>query len=86
MKHLLIDENLPISLAGLLPVECSHATDLGTQASDHLLWMHARESLLKSEVFGDDLKKVLPIIEPGMSDSASFDNVMEFLHMQINGY
>ncbi|MCF8358998.1 MAG: glutamate synthase large subunit [Prolixibacteraceae bacterium] len=45
------------------------------------LWMHARESLLKSEVFGDDLKKVLPIIEPGKSDSASFDNVLEFLFM-----
>ena len=43
VKHLLIDENLPVSLARLLPVECSHATDLGTQPSDHLLWMHARE-------------------------------------------
>lgn len=43
MKHLLIDENLPISLARLLPIDCSHATDLGTQASDQLLWNHARE-------------------------------------------
>lgn len=45
------------------------------------LWMHAREALMKSEVFGTDLKKLLPIIEPGKSDSASFDNVLEFLHM-----
>ena len=45
------------------------------------LWMQAREALMKSEVFGDDLKKLLPIIEPGKSDSASFDNVLEFLHM-----
>jgi glutamate synthase (NADPH) large chain len=45
------------------------------------MWMHAREALMKSEVFGDDLKKLLPIIEPEKSDSASFDNVLEFLHM-----
>ncbi|MCL3779668.1 glutamate synthase large subunit [Prolixibacteraceae bacterium JC049] len=43
------------------------------------LWMQAREGLLKSEVFGDDLRKLLPVIEPGKSDSASFDNVLEFL-------
>ncbi len=45
------------------------------------LWMQAREGLLKSEVFGEDLQKLLPVIEPGKSDSASFDNVLEFLHM-----
>jgi len=44
-------------------------------------WMQAREALLKSEFFGDDLKKILPVIEEGKSDSASFDNVLEFLHM-----
>ncbi len=36
---------------------------------------------MKSEVFGEDLKKLLPVIEPGKSDSASFDNVLEFLHL-----
>ena len=45
------------------------------------LWMHAREALMKSEVFGEDLKKILPVIEKGKSDSASFDNALEFLHM-----
>jgi glutamate synthase (NADPH) large chain len=45
------------------------------------LWMQAREALMKSDVFGEDLQKVLPVIEPGKSDSASFDNVLEFLHM-----
>lgn len=45
------------------------------------LWMHARESLLKSELFGDDLQKIFPVIEPGKSDSASLDNVLEFLVM-----
>ncbi|MFP4060730.1 MAG: glutamate synthase large subunit [Bacteroidales bacterium] len=43
------------------------------------LWMQTRESLLKTHLFGDDLQKLFPIIEPGKSDSASFDNVLEFL-------
>lgn len=42
MIHLLIDENLPASLATTLPVSCSHATDLGTQPTDTQLWKHAR--------------------------------------------
>jgi glutamate synthase domain-containing protein 2/glutamate synthase domain-containing protein 1/glutamate synthase domain-containing protein 3 len=42
-------------------------------------WMHARQSLLKSPLFGDDLKKLYPIIAPDGSDSANFDNVVEFL-------
>lgn len=45
------------------------------------LWMQAREGLLQSDVFGDDLKKLFPIVEPNMSDSASLDNVLEFLFM-----
>ncbi len=44
------------------------------------LWMEARESLLKSEVLGD-LSRIYPVIEPGKSDSASLDNVLEFLLM-----
>ncbi len=44
------------------------------------LWMEARESLLKSDKLGD-LSKIYPIIEPGKSDSASLDNVLEFLVM-----
>ena len=58
----------------------SHNGEINTVRGNRL-WMHARESLLKSEVFGEELKKVLPIIEPGKSDSASFDNVLEFLFM-----
>ena len=42
-------------------------------------WMRARESQLASELFGDDLPKVLPIVRPGGSDSATFDNVLELL-------
>ena len=42
-------------------------------------WMHARQSLLSSPLFGDDLKKLYPIIAPDGSDSANFDNVVELL-------
>src|SRR5687768_11841023 len=42
-------------------------------------WMRARESQLASELFGADLEKVLPIVRPGGSDSATFDNVLELL-------
>jgi glutamate synthase (NADPH/NADH) large chain len=45
------------------------------------LWMQAREGLLESDMFGDDLKKLFPIIEAGKSDSASLDNVLEFLFL-----
>ncbi len=41
--------------------------------------MRAREHLLKSPLFGDDLVKLLPLIEPGQSDSASLDNMFELL-------
>lgn len=42
-------------------------------------WMHARQSTLVSDLFGDDLPKLLPIIQPDGSDSAMFDNCLEFL-------
>ncbi len=42
-------------------------------------WMHARQSLFASDLFGDDLKKLLPIINEDGSDSAMFDNALEFL-------
>ena len=44
-------------------------------------WMRAREALCESDLFGDDLKKLFPIAIEGGSDSATFDNVMEFMHM-----
>jgi glutamate synthase (NADPH/NADH) large chain/glutamate synthase (ferredoxin) len=42
-------------------------------------WMRARESQLVSDLFGDDLHKVLPVVRPGGSDTANFDNVLELL-------
>ena len=44
-------------------------------------WMRAREGVLESDVFGDNLNKTLPVIETEVSDSGSFDNVLEFLLM-----
>lgn len=43
-------------------------------------WMEARESVLSSPALGD-IKDIRPIIQPGMSDSASLDNVLEFFVM-----
>ncbi len=43
-------------------------------------WMKARESVLSSEALGD-IRQITPIVEEGMSDSASLDNVFEFLTM-----
>ena len=42
-------------------------------------WMAAREGLLASEAFGDDLPKLFPIIQPGQSDTACIDNALELL-------
>jgi glutamate synthase (NADPH/NADH) large chain len=44
-------------------------------------WMRARESLLASTLIGGDLERIFPIITPGASDSASFDEVLELLHL-----
>jgi glutamate synthase domain-containing protein 2/glutamate synthase domain-containing protein 1/glutamate synthase domain-containing protein 3 len=44
-------------------------------------WMRARESRLESLLFGEDIAKISPIIQPGQSDSASFDNVLELLYL-----
>src|SRR5437867_4085293 len=42
-------------------------------------WMHARQAMFESELFGDDIKKILPIINTDGSDSAMFDNCLELL-------
>ncbi|MBX3414507.1 MAG: glutamate synthase large subunit [Pirellulales bacterium] len=44
-------------------------------------WMHARQSMLASQEYGDDLRKILPICTPNASDSAIFDNALELLVM-----
>ncbi|MFX3632189.1 MAG: glutamate synthase large subunit [Candidatus Pristimantibacillus sp.] len=44
-------------------------------------WMHARQSLFETELFGEDMAKVKPIINPDGSDTAMFDNTLEFLYL-----
>jgi glutamate synthase domain-containing protein 2/glutamate synthase domain-containing protein 1/glutamate synthase domain-containing protein 3 len=44
-------------------------------------WMNARQSVLRSDAFGDDIQKLFPIITPGLSDSASLDNAVQLLHL-----
>ena len=42
-------------------------------------WMVARQGMMHSELFGDDLQKLFPIVEPHCSDSGNFDNALELL-------
>jgi glutamate synthase (NADPH/NADH) large chain len=42
-------------------------------------WMRAREGLLKTDLFGEDVKDIFPVIMPGGSDSAAIDNIFELL-------
>ena len=42
-------------------------------------WMHAREALFETPLFGDDIKKILPVVNPNSSDSGMFDNTLELL-------
>jgi glutamate synthase (ferredoxin) len=44
-------------------------------------WMHARESKFQSSLFGQDISKVLPVIDTDGSDSAMLDNALEMLHL-----
>ncbi|KAM7218813.1 putative glutamate synthase [NADPH] [Rhypophila decipiens] len=46
-------------------------------------WMRAREGVMQSDIFGDELELLYPVVEDGGSDSAAFDNVLELL--TING-
>ena len=58
----------------------AHNGEINT-LTGNINWMRAREGLLQSSLFGDDLKKILPVIREGGSDTATFDNVLEFLMM-----
>ncbi|WEK54907.1 MAG: glutamate synthase large subunit [Candidatus Cohnella colombiensis] len=44
-------------------------------------WMHARQTLFASDLFGDDIEKIKPIIAPDGSDTAMFDNTFEFMYL-----
>src|SRR5580693_7414277 len=42
-------------------------------------WMNARESVLASDQFGNDIQKIFPVVQPGNSDTGSLDNAVEML-------
>ncbi len=58
----------------------SHNGEINTLRGN-INWMRAREGQCKSELFGDDLPKLFPVVEADCSDSGTFDNVLEFLLM-----
>ena len=58
----------------------SHNGEINTLLGN-VNWMNARQGVLASDLFGADLAKLFPIVEPDCSDSGTFDNVLEFLLM-----
>ncbi len=58
----------------------SHNGEINTLRGN-VNWMFARQSSFRSDVFGDDLRKVLPAVDVDGSDTAIFDNVLELLHL-----
>src|SRR5688572_20745277 len=61
------------------PYRCiAHNGEINTLRGN-INWMRAREALFQSPVFGDDIKKIPPIVNPNGSDSSMFDNVLELM-------
>jgi glutamate synthase (NADPH/NADH) large chain len=56
----------------------SHNGEINTLRGN-INWMHARQSMMKSRLFGDDLQKILTVVDTDGSDSGMFDNVLELL-------
>ncbi|WP_437225171.1 glutamate synthase large subunit [Planctomicrobium sp. SH661] len=62
------------------PLRCiAHNGEINT-VKGNSNWMFARQGALESGLFGDDLKKLFPVVEAHCSDSGNFDNVMELLY------
>lgn len=58
----------------------SHNGEINTRKGN-INWMRARQGVINSDLFGDELRKLFPLVEPDCSDSGSFDNVLEFMLM-----
>jgi len=57
----------------------SHNGEINTLRGN-MNWMFARQGVMKSELYGEDINKLFPIVEPHCSDSGNFDNAMEMLY------
>ncbi len=63
------------------PLRClSHNGEINTLRGNKNA-MGSRQGVVESKLFGDDLRKLFPVAEEGLSDSGTFDNVLEFLYM-----
>src|SRR3954465_14937010 len=61
------------------PYRCiAHNGEINTLRGN-INWMRAREALFESPLFGEDIKKIPPIVNPNGSDSSMFDNVLELM-------
>ena len=58
----------------------SHNGEINTLRGN-VNWMRAREGVAATDLFGDSLSTLFPVVEPDGSDSGAFDNVLEFLLM-----
>ena len=58
----------------------SHNGEINTLLGN-VNWMNAREGVVETDLFGDDLAELFPVVEPDCSDSGTFDNALEFLLM-----
>jgi glutamate synthase domain-containing protein 1 len=61
----------------------SHNGEINT-IHGNIAKMNAREGMMKSHIYKERASDLYPVVEPNMSDSASFDNTLEFLYH--NGY
>lgn len=59
-----------------------HNGEINTRQGN-INWMRARQGVVKSSQYGDSLSQLFPVVEPDVSDSDAFDNVLEFL--MLNG-
>lgn len=57
----------------------SHNGEINT-VNGNSNWMFARQGMMQSELFGDEIEKLFPIVEPHTSDSGCFDNALEMLY------
>jgi glutamate synthase (NADPH/NADH) large chain len=63
------------------PLRClSHNGEINTLRGNKNN-MQSRQGVVQSELFGDEMRKLFPVAEEGLSDSGTFDNVLEFLYM-----
>ncbi len=72
------DQHLPVVEAGASYRMVAHNGEINTLRGN-VNWMYARQATTTSKAFGDDIEKIWPISYEGQSDTACFDNALEFL-------